>query len=174
MFRDCTSLNNITLPNTVTEIGQYAFQNCGFTSLEIWDSITKIGQHAFRDCKLILSIKVPSTVTTVNTYAFYGNTSLQHVEFLANTTTVTDRLFYNCSQLKTIVLGESIKKIGTYTFDGTNLSKVYHKSTTEVTFNTSSGNTKFTNATKYWYSETEPVTDGNYWHYETNGEVLEW
>ena len=174
MFRDCTSLNNITLPNTVTEIGQYAFQNCGFTALEIWDSITKIGQHAFRDCKSILSIKVPSTVTTVNTYAFYGNTSLQHVEFLANTTTVTDRLFYNCSQLKTIVLGESITKIGTYTFDGTNLSKVYHKSTTEVTFNTSSGNTKFTNATKYWYSETEPATDGNYWHYETNGEVLEW
>ena len=174
MFRDCTSLKNITLPNTVTEIGQYAFQNCGFTELEIWDSITKIGQHAFRDCLLISSIKVPSTVTTINTYAFYGNTSLQHVEFLANTTTVTDRLFYNCTQLKTIVLGESITKIGTYTFDGTNLSKVYHKSTTEVTFNTSSGNAKFTSATKYWYSETEPTESGNYWHYETSGEVLEW
>ena len=174
MFRDCTSLKNITLPNTVTEIGQYAFQNCGFTELEIWDSITKIGQHAFRDCKLISSIKVPSSVTIINTYAFYGNTSLQYVEFLANTTTVTDRLFYNCTQLKTIVLGESITKIGTYTFDGTNLSKVYHKSTTEVTFNTSSGNAKFTSATKYWYSETEPTETGNYWHYETSGEVLEW
>ena len=174
MFRGCLSLKNITVSNTVTEIGEYAFQNCGFTSLQVWDSITKIGQHAFRDCKSISSIKVPSTVKTINTYAFYGNISLQHVEFLANTTKVTDRLFYDCKKLTTIVLGENITEIGTYAFNGTNLSKVYHKSTSLVNFDTKSGNTQFNSATKYWYSETEPVESGKYWHYDANGEVLEW
>jgi hypothetical protein len=54
------------------------------------------------------------------------------------------------------------------------LSKVYSQSTTELSYSIGSYNTTFKNATKYWYSETEPATAGNYWHYETNGEVLEW
>ena len=50
-FDHCTTLTNVTIPNSVTNIGMSAFQNCGsLTSITIPDSVTHIGNFAFIGC----------------------------------------------------------------------------------------------------------------------------
>ena len=46
-FRGCTSLENISLPDSVVEIGERAFENCRIKSITIPDSVTYIADHAF-------------------------------------------------------------------------------------------------------------------------------
>lgn len=38
----------------------------------------------------------------------------------------------------------------------------------------STGNDKFSQAGVYYYSSDEPVVEGNYWHYDENGDVAVW
>ena len=61
----------ITVPNSVTNIGNYAFQSCdGLTSVTIPNSVTSIGRLAF-NCGLT-SITIPNSVTSIGNDAFYG------------------------------------------------------------------------------------------------------
>ncbi len=56
-FDGCSGLTNITIPNSVTTIGEYAFSNCtGLTSVTIGESITAIGDKAFQPCDNIIDI----------------------------------------------------------------------------------------------------------------------
>ncbi len=50
-FQNCSGLTSITIPNSVTSIGNSAFQNCsGLTSVTIGNSVTSIGERAFSFC----------------------------------------------------------------------------------------------------------------------------
>ena len=66
-FEDCSGLTSVTIGNSVKSIGDWAFGNCyGLTSVTIPNSVTSIGSEAFRDCSELLDVycyaeKVPST-----------------------------------------------------------------------------------------------------------------
>ncbi|MBR1751891.1 MAG: leucine-rich repeat domain-containing protein, partial [Ruminococcus sp.] len=71
-FYQCTSLTSITIPNSVTSIGAYAFEYCtSLTSITIPNSVTSIGEYAFRGCTNLKSITIPDSVTSIGEYAFY-------------------------------------------------------------------------------------------------------
>ncbi|MCI7571569.1 MAG: leucine-rich repeat domain-containing protein, partial [Bacteroidales bacterium] len=56
-FAYCRGLTSVTLPNSVTSIGDYAFSNCsGLTSVTIPNSVTSIGKRAFYECIGLTSI----------------------------------------------------------------------------------------------------------------------
>ncbi|MBR3708637.1 MAG: leucine-rich repeat domain-containing protein, partial [Lentisphaeria bacterium] len=60
-FRHCTDLTSITIPDSVTSIGLYAFSRCSsLTSITIPDSVTSIGRWAFSRCSSLKSITIPS------------------------------------------------------------------------------------------------------------------
>ena len=60
-FQGCHSLSSMIIPNSVTNIGSYAFQNCsGLSSVTIPDSVTSIGQNAFSYCNRLKSIYLPT------------------------------------------------------------------------------------------------------------------
>jgi len=80
-FRDCKSLVNITIPDGVTSIGNYAFSNTGLTSITVPDSVTSIGEGAFFKCFSIESVTfIPtSKITSIGYGAFVNCTSLKSI-----------------------------------------------------------------------------------------------
>ena len=58
------AITSISLPNTIAEIGEGAFENCAqLSSLTIPSSVTKIGANAFGGCKSLTNLEIPAGVT---------------------------------------------------------------------------------------------------------------
>ena len=70
----------IEIPNTVTEIAQYAFYGCEYlTTIDLPDNLTTLGYAAFRHCYALNEVVIPSTVTQVEGSTFSGCTSLTSI-----------------------------------------------------------------------------------------------
>ena len=143
--------------NSVTSIGDCAFRDCsGLTSIRIPDSVTYIGERAFEYCSGLTSIRIPDSVTYIGAYAFRV-----------------------CSGLTSVIIGNNVTYIGWDAFsDCGGLKTVFYKGTAEQWSIIKIGypNAPLTNATRYYYSETEPALnaegtayEGNFWHYDTDG-----
>ncbi len=104
-------ISGISIPITVTSIGNYAFQNCGqLLEIIIPESVELIGEGSFYDCDNITNIIIPNSVSTIGGYAFY-----------------------NCDYLKTVVIGSSVTSIGSSAFSGCPLSYITCLATTPPT-----------------------------------------
>ncbi len=79
-FEICISLTNITIPNSVTFIGSLSFQGCtGLTSIIIPNSVTTIYDGAFEDCTGLTNITIPNSVTTIGDGVFAGCSGLTEI-----------------------------------------------------------------------------------------------
>ena len=93
----------------VTEIGQQAFKSCKkLISVEIPESVTKIGNGAF-DYSGLSSVNIPNSVTIIENDAF-SSTQLTSIRIPGNATQ-WERAFAGCSKLTTVIIESGIKKI---------------------------------------------------------------
>ena len=69
---DSLGITNITIPNSVTIIGNWAFEFNQLTNVKIPDTITSIGNGAF-ECNKLTGITIPNSVTRIDTGAFSYN-----------------------------------------------------------------------------------------------------
>ena len=70
-FYECSALDSVTIPNSVTWIGEQAFSRCSaLTSITIPNSVTSIGLEAFWGCLGLTSITIPNSVTSIGDSAF--------------------------------------------------------------------------------------------------------
>ncbi len=98
-----TSITSVRIPNTVTEIKNYAFQATrGLTELIIPDSVTKIGESAFYKASGLRSITLSQNITEIARDTFNQCTNLESVIIPANVKTVKQGAFFGCSSLETI------------------------------------------------------------------------
>ncbi|MDR1638488.1 MAG: leucine-rich repeat protein [Clostridiales bacterium] len=115
-FEEAT-VKKVIIPNTVTEIGTYAFHNCRvLESVSIPDSVTSIGNLAFFDCSNLKSIVIPNGVTSINYWAFAGCNNLESVSIPDSVTSIGDSAFYSCHSLKSIVIPYGVTSINVWTF----------------------------------------------------------
>jgi len=98
-FYECYMLTNVTIGNSITSIGDYAFYGCSLTSVTIPDSVTSIGNYAFEFCISLTSVSIPGSVTSIGDYAFYGCGSLTSVTIPNNVTNIGQDAFAVCSSL---------------------------------------------------------------------------
>ena len=118
-FSGCRSLTDIVIPDSVTNIGDYAFWNCrSLTNIVIPNSVTSIGDNAFEYCFSLSNLIIPDGVTSIGDGAFVGCTSLSSVVIPDSVSCIGDRAFYGCSSLSSVVIPDSMTSIGTWTFCG--------------------------------------------------------
>jgi len=97
-------LKKVTLPDGVTSIGEYAFQQCSsLTELVLPDGVTSIGKYAFDGCRSLTEIKIPSSVTSIENNAFSGSNKLTTVNLGCTSTLEVDSSdFYGARNVSTV------------------------------------------------------------------------
>ena len=118
-FSGCTGLTSITIPDSVTSIGNYTFQNCtSLTSITIPDSVTSIGDFAFSNCDSLTSVTIPDGVTSIGMFAFSGCTGLTSIIIPDSVTSIGGSAFEYCTGLTSVTIGKGVTNIGESAFDG--------------------------------------------------------
>ena len=114
--KDCTKLiaypnaktNIYTLPNSVTSIGNYAFEGCTeLASIGIPNSVTSIGSYAFYNCRGLASITIPNSVTSIGSFAFYYCTGLASITIPYSVISIEGAAFAGCTKLEKIIVSEN-------------------------------------------------------------------
>lgn len=100
-FYECKELKTITLPDDLTEVGDYAFYQSGLTSVSTPQNLERIGSHAFACCKSLASADLKGSGLDIETYAFY-----------------------ECDALASLTLGEGVKDMKSLSFACTGVSVV--------------------------------------------------
>ena len=118
-FKGCSSLESITIPNSVTSIGWQAFSHCtSLESITIPNSVTSISHSTFEYCTSLESINIPNSVTEIEIEAFRGCSSLESITIPNSVTEIGRDAFYRCTSLESITIPNSVTKIRQQTFIG--------------------------------------------------------
>ena len=145
-FAWCTGLTQLMLPESLTEIGYNAFEDCNLKEVKLTKNLTKIDTEAFKNCPIetlyinsdinsnesnkvewlnedsiranLKTLKLESGITVIPNGAFKGCTGLTSVDF-SNCKKLTQiDGFSNCTGLTSITLPENLTHIGYSAFQG--------------------------------------------------------
>ena len=151
-FRLCTRLRSVTIPSSVTSIGQYLFYGCdalssifvesgnpvydsrnncnaiikkssntlieGCKNTVVPSSVTSIGDFAFYGCRGLTSLTIPEGVTSIGNAAFYECKNLESITIPEGVTSIGGSAFHNCSKLTSVSIPEGVTSIKGATFLG--------------------------------------------------------
>ena len=113
-FSGCTNLKNISLPESLTEVPMQAFSHTAITNITIPSSITMMGEYLFGEC---LSLKRATFLNQdIPSACFYGCTALEKVVMSDNVKIIAANAFEDCTSLKRVVMSESLRLLGDYAF----------------------------------------------------------
>ena len=157
-FSGCTGLTSITIPDSVTNIGEDAFYNTAWynnqpdglvyagkvaygykgempsnTSIVLKEGTLGIGDSAFFGCKGLTSITIPDSVTSIGENAFGYCTNLADVIIPNNVASIGSNAFQYCIGLTSVTIGNGVTSIGEDAFFSCNrLIEVYNKSSLKI------------------------------------------
>ena len=119
------NIHSVTIPESVTSIGQSAFEFCfSLDSLIIKDAATSIGASAFDGCSHLTTLSLGKNITTIGDYAFQGCSYLTNVTIPQSVTSIGRQAFY-LTDLNTLTIKGPIKSMGYAAFAGcTNLTSL--------------------------------------------------
>lgn len=125
-FSNCTSLRQVVLPDSLQEVGDYAFANSAVEQVVFPSGVEKIGSYAYFSCKKLKEVVFSENIKEIGKVVFNDCISLEKVKGLSNLPYIGDRMFYNCKALKEVDLGGKIEKIIKLAFGGcTGITNIY-------------------------------------------------
>ena len=154
IFSNCESLTSVTIPDSVTSIGDYAFNGCTGLKEVIYnakaaadpteyscvfegagtaadgmkvvfgESVEKIPAYLFYNCTGLTSVTIGSSVTSIGNSAFEYCTGLTSVTIPDSVTSIGGEAFFGCEGLTSLTIGSNVTSIGFKAFECSNLTEV--------------------------------------------------
>ena len=186
-FHDCNNLIEIIIPESIKSIecneSVTPFEGCVNLHYNSYNTALYLGSKDNPYAFLIKSKHTAITKCTINEdtkvivdYAFFRCSNLTSVTIPDSVTTIGEKAFYWCG-LDRVTIGDSVTNIGEKAFN--HIIEVFYKGTeaewSAIIIEDYWHTSEFTSSERYYYSETEPTGEGNYWHYDTDGKtILKW
>ena len=131
-FSNCTNLKTVDLEEGLWKIDDWAFANCKLTQLTLPRSVTTLGDCPFKDCPFTTAGPIGSGcdfeypwITEIPAHAFHNLTKLTRITLPENVSAIGASAFNGCESLPSIALPKSVKTIGAYAFSGcTNITEI--------------------------------------------------
>ena len=134
-LRGCSSLTSVTIADSVTSIGEDAFDSCpietatvpaiacNFIANSKLKSVTvtsgeSLGEYAFGGCNSLTSVSLPQGLKSIGKQAFSGCTALEGLTIPDSVTEIGEGAFDGCAALKSITLPDGVTSIGRSAFSG--------------------------------------------------------
>ena len=99
-------------------ICDYAFESGELVSIELPDTIVKIGNSVFSECRNLRHINIPKNLNYFGESVFKGCSSLQHIDIPASIQLIRKSMFCDCSSLKLFIIPPVVKEIQDSAFYG--------------------------------------------------------
>ncbi len=128
-FNGCSGLNSITIPSSVTRIGEGAFRETAWynnqpgglvyagkvaykykgtmpenTKITLLEGTKGIADYAFSGCSGLTSVVIPSSITCIGRLAFQGCRGLTSIAIPSSVTSIGESAFYNCNGLNKVIV----------------------------------------------------------------------
>lgn len=110
-FQYCYGVTEVVLPDTVTTIGDDAFENSSLTKINLPDSITEIGEKAFSCIESLEAIEIPSSVKELKAASFSRNDGLSKVILHEGLEKIDDTVFAYCKNLEELEIPASVTEL---------------------------------------------------------------
>ena len=126
-FANCSSLNNVSLPSTVSVLNEYTFYACEALESVSLEYIRKISDSVFYGCIALESVIFSADLEEIGSWSFSQCQSLDTVSFESVTklTEIDDYAFTGCSMLRSVSIPQSVRRVGILAFyDCSRLSSV--------------------------------------------------
>lgn len=111
-----TTQSNMLIEKETGDLLQYALASPE-TELTIPDTVTNIGRYAFQNADLLETVTIPGTVKTVNSSAFFDCDALKNVILSEGVESIEDYAFIGCDSLQSIWIPRSVTYISLTAFD---------------------------------------------------------
>lgn len=119
-FEHNKKLRTVNLPSNLKSIGDFAFYNCTkLQNVTLPNTLTQAGTSAFSSCDTFTAITIPPSLKTVKG-SFSGCKNLTSVKISNGVNKIGKEAFAECPKLKTINLPASVSNIGAMAFDDCN------------------------------------------------------
>ena len=110
VFAGNTTITEVTIPSTVEIIGNKTFSGCtNLTSVS--SNVTEIGDYAFENCEKLKDIELPKTLSYLGTGAFAGSAQLSKILLADRITEIKNDTFSGCSSLTELNISDSVTSI---------------------------------------------------------------
>lgn len=124
-FFGCTNLKEVVFNSgsTILSVGNYTFAETGLDSIVIPTGVTSIGNYAFSGSAL-KSVEFKGTIAGMGNYLFYACENLTTVVLPDNFGTIGKGMFYGCTALQNITIPNSVSEIAAYAFYGSGIKTI--------------------------------------------------